>query len=53
MPVVDEGCATFGFGAELAQGVNELAFDWPDASVARLHSEPVTHHFALSLEREK
>jgi 2-oxoisovalerate dehydrogenase E1 component len=50
--VVDEAYAMFGVGAELAQSVNELAFDWLDAPVARLHSEPVTHPFAPSLERE-
>ncbi len=50
--VVDEAYAMFGVGAELAQSVNELAFDWLDAPVARLHSEPVTHPFAPALERE-
>jgi 2-oxoisovalerate dehydrogenase E1 component len=49
--VVDEGYAMFGVGAELAQSINELAFDWLDAPVARLHTEPVTHPFAPALER--
>jgi 2-oxoisovalerate dehydrogenase E1 component len=49
--VVDEAYAMFGVGAELAQAVNELAFDWLDAPVARLHTEPVTHPFAPALER--
>ena len=49
--VTDEGYAMFGTGAELAQAVNELAFDWLDAPVARLHTEPVTHPFAPVLER--
>jgi 2-oxoisovalerate dehydrogenase E1 component len=50
--VADEGYAMFGVGAELAQGINELAFDWLDAPVARLHTEAVTHPFAPPLERE-
>jgi 2-oxoisovalerate dehydrogenase E1 component len=49
--VVDEGWAAFGVGAELAQSICELAFDELDAPIGRLHTEPVTHPFAPSLER--
>lgn len=49
--VVDEGYAMFGVGAELAQSINELAFDELDGPVARLHTDPVPHPFAPSLER--
>ncbi len=49
--VVDEGWAAFGVGAELGQSVSELVFDELDAPVGRLHTEPVTHPFAPSLER--
>ena len=43
--------AMFGVGAELGQSMNELCFDHLDAPVARLHTAPVTHPFAPSLER--
>jgi 2-oxoisovalerate dehydrogenase E1 component len=49
--VVDEGYAMFGVGAELAQSINELAFDELDGPVARLHTDPVPHPFAPVLER--
>ncbi|MBV8911524.1 MAG: hypothetical protein JOZ05_00635, partial [Acetobacteraceae bacterium] len=49
--VVDEGWSAFGVGAELGQSVMELAFDWLDAPVARLHTGPVTHPFGPALER--
>jgi 2-oxoisovalerate dehydrogenase E1 component len=49
--VVDEGWAQFGVGAELAQAINELAFDELDGPVGRLHTEPVSHPFAPALER--
>ncbi|WP_342362019.1 thiamine pyrophosphate-dependent enzyme [Terrarubrum flagellatum] len=49
--VVDEAYAMFGVGAELAQSINELCFDELDGPVARLHTAPVTHPFAPSLER--
>jgi 2-oxoisovalerate dehydrogenase E1 component len=49
--VVDEAYAMFGVGAELAQAMNELCFDSLDGPVARLHTAPVTHPFAPSLER--
>jgi 2-oxoisovalerate dehydrogenase E1 component len=40
-----------GVGAELGQAMNELAFDELDAPVARLHTEPLSHPLAPSLER--
>lgn len=49
--VVDEGYAMFGVGAELAQSINEAAFDALDGPVARLHTEPAPHPFAPALER--
>jgi 2-oxoisovalerate dehydrogenase E1 component len=49
--VVDESYAMCGIGAEIAQSVNELAFDELDAPVARLHTDPLPHPFAPSLER--
>jgi 2-oxoisovalerate dehydrogenase E1 component len=49
--VVDEAYAMYGVGAELAQAMNELCFDALDGPVARLHTAPVTHPFAPSLER--
>jgi 2-oxoisovalerate dehydrogenase E1 component len=49
--VVDEAYAMCGIGAELAQAMNELCFDALDAPPQRLHTEPVSHPFAPSLER--
>jgi 2-oxoisovalerate dehydrogenase E1 component len=49
--VVDEAWSDFGVGAELGQAMNELAFDYLDAPVGRLHSDPVSHPFAPSLEK--
>jgi len=49
--VVDEAWSMCGIGAELGQAMNELAFDYLDAPVARLHTDAVTHPFAPSLER--
>jgi 2-oxoisovalerate dehydrogenase E1 component len=49
--IVDEGWAMCGVGAELGQAMNEIAFDELDAPVGRLHTEPVTHPLAPSLER--
>ncbi|PZO76669.1 MAG: dehydrogenase [Mesorhizobium amorphae] len=49
--IVDEGWAMCGVGAELGQAMNEVAFDELDAPVARLHTEPVSHPLAPSLER--
>ena len=49
--IVDEGWAMCGVGAELGQAMNELAFDDLDAPVGRVHSEPISHPLAPSLER--
>ncbi|HET9069092.1 MAG TPA: thiamine pyrophosphate-dependent enzyme [Amaricoccus sp.] len=49
--VVDEGWAMCGIGAEIAQAINELAFDELDAPVGRLHPFATTHPFAPVLER--
>jgi 2-oxoisovalerate dehydrogenase E1 component len=49
--VVDEAWAMCGLGGEIAQGVNELAFDELDAPPGRLHSEAVSHPFAPVLEQ--
>jgi 2-oxoisovalerate dehydrogenase E1 component len=49
--VVDEGYAMFGVGAEVAQSITELCFDYLDGPVARLHTAPVSHPFAPALER--
>jgi 2-oxoisovalerate dehydrogenase E1 component len=49
--IVDEAYAMCGIGAELAQAMNELAFDELDAPVGRLHSEALTHPLAPSLEQ--
>ena len=40
-----------GVGAEIAQAMNELAFDQLDAPVGRLHTAPLTHPLAPALER--
>jgi 2-oxoisovalerate dehydrogenase E1 component len=49
--VIDEAWAMCGIGAEIAQAINELAFDELDAPVGRLHTKPVSHPFAPVLER--
>jgi 2-oxoisovalerate dehydrogenase E1 component len=49
--VADEGWSMCGVGAELGQAMNELAFDYLDAPVARLHTDAMTHPFAPVLER--
>lgn len=49
--VVDEAWAMCGLGGEIAQAVNELAFDELDAPPGRLHSEAVSHPFAPVLEQ--
>ncbi len=49
--VADEGWAMCGVGAELGQAMNELAFDYLDAPVARLHTDAMSHPFAPALER--
>jgi 2-oxoisovalerate dehydrogenase E1 component len=40
-----------GIGAELGQAMNELAYDYLDAPVGRLHTDPISHPFAPALER--
>ncbi|MCX5514266.1 thiamine pyrophosphate-dependent enzyme [Kaistia algarum] len=49
--VVDEGWGAFGVGAEVAQAMNELAFDELDGPVGRLHTEAQPHPLAPALER--
>jgi 2-oxoisovalerate dehydrogenase E1 component len=49
--VVDEAWAMCGIGAEIAQAINELAFDELDAPAGRLHTAPTSHPFAPVLER--
>jgi 2-oxoisovalerate dehydrogenase E1 component len=48
--VVDEGWAMCGLGGEIAQSVNELAFNELDAPPGRLHTASVSHPFAPVLE---
>ena len=40
-----------GLGGEIAQAINELAFDELDAPPGRLHTAPTSHPFAPVLER--
>jgi 2-oxoisovalerate dehydrogenase E1 component len=49
--VVDEAWAMCGIGGEIAQAINELAFDELDAPPGRLHTAPTSHPFAPVLER--
>ena len=49
--VADEGWSMCGVGAELGQAMNELAFDYLDAPVGRLHTDAMSHPFAPVLER--
>jgi len=49
--IVDEAWAMCGLGAEIAQSINELAFDELDAPVGRLHAKPTSHPFAPALEQ--
>ena len=49
--VVDEAWAMCGMGGEIAQTINELAFDELDAPPGRLHTAPTSHPFAPVLER--
>jgi 2-oxoisovalerate dehydrogenase E1 component len=49
--VVDEAWAMCGIGAEIAQSLNELAYDDLDAPAGRLHTLPTAHPFAPVLER--
>jgi 2-oxoisovalerate dehydrogenase E1 component len=48
--VVDEAWPMCGFAAEVAQSVQDLAFDELDAPIGRLTTRPITHPFAPSLE---
>jgi 2-oxoisovalerate dehydrogenase E1 component len=49
--VVDEAWAMCGIGGEIAQAINELAFDELDAPAGRVHTAPTSHPFAPVLER--
>jgi len=49
--IADEGWGAFGVGAEVAQAMNELAFDDLDAPVGRLHTDAQPHPLAPALER--
>jgi 2-oxoisovalerate dehydrogenase E1 component len=49
--VIDEAWAMCGLGGEIAQSINELAFDELDAPPGRLHTAPTSHPFAPVLER--
>ena len=49
--VADEAWAMCGIGGEIAQTINELAFDELDGPVGRLHTAPTSHPFAPVLER--
>jgi len=49
--VVDEAWAMCGIGGEIAQSVNELAYDELDAPAGRVHTAPTSHPFAPVLER--
>ena len=49
--VVDEAWVMCGMGAEIAQSMNELAFDDLDAPAGRIHTAPTSHPFAPVLER--
>jgi acetoin:2,6-dichlorophenolindophenol oxidoreductase subunit beta len=48
--VLDPGCIGFGASAEIAARVQELAFDWLDAPVARMGAAPTPVPFAPVLE---
>lgn len=49
--VADEAWAMCGLGGEIAQTLNELAYDDLDAPVGRVHTAQVSHPFAPVLER--
>jgi 2-oxoisovalerate dehydrogenase E1 component len=49
--VVHEGWTAFGFGAEIAALINEQAFDWLDAPVARVGMAGVPMPYNDTLER--
>ncbi|MCC6001372.1 MAG: alpha-ketoacid dehydrogenase subunit beta [Pararhodobacter sp.] len=48
--VLDPGCIGFGASAEIAARVQELAFDWLDAPVARMGAAQVPVPFSPALE---
>ena len=48
---VEEGWAFAGIGAEIAAVVNEQAFDWLDAPVARVCGKDVPMPYAANLEK--
>jgi len=48
--VVDEAYAMCGIGAEVAAAIMEEAFDYLDAPVGRLHTDPVPAPFSPPLE---
>lgn len=48
--IVDEGCRSFGVGAELASIIYEDAFDYLDAPIARLGAMDVPVPFSKPLE---
>jgi acetoin:2,6-dichlorophenolindophenol oxidoreductase subunit beta len=50
--VLDPGCIGFGASAEIATRVQELAFDWLDAPVARMGAAQVPVPFSPALERQ-
>lgn len=49
--VVDEAWAMCGMGGEIAQTINELAYDELDGPAGRVHTAPTSHPFAPVLER--
>ncbi len=48
--IIDEGCKSFGVGAELASAVYEGAFDYLDAPIVRLGAMDVPVPFSKPLE---
>ena len=48
--IADEGYSMCGIGAEIAQAMNELAFDELDGPIGRLHTDPVSHPVNATLE---
>jgi len=48
--VVDGGAQQYGAGAEIAQSINEAAFDWLDAPVMRLCAENIPVPISRTLE---
>lgn len=50
--IVDEGYSMCGIGAEISQSMMELAFDYLDAPIGRLHTAPAAHPFGPGLLEE-